>query len=78
MFPMAPEDELREVLQYQEGQRRQMARERMARAASAKPTPGPSGARNVKRSGLHEPWLAARRLLRSLTRTHGLVRRKAR
>lgn len=78
MFPMSPEDRLREVMQYQDEQRAQMALERIARAASAKHTTEPSGARNVKSSGSYDLWLAASQLLHSLTETRGVVRRRAR
>jgi hypothetical protein len=78
MFPMSPEDKYREVMQYQEDQRRQMARERMARAVPAKRQPGPSGTRLVKPFGIHDLWLAARNVLHSLTTKHGVVRHRAR
>jgi hypothetical protein len=70
MFQMAPEDRLREVLHYQEEQRRQAALERMARAAPAGPQrrPGRGAPRN---SGWSNPWLAARQLLHSISGTHG-------
>lgn len=78
MFQMAPEDRLRNVLHYQEEQRRQAALERMARAAPSKPVTEPSPARDVGSSGSHELWLAATRLLHTFTGTRGMVRRGAR
>lgn len=72
MFQMAPEDRLREVLRYQEQQRAQMARERMARAAPAKRATEPSGARAA---GSHNPWTVARQLLHSLAGTHATAHR---
>jgi hypothetical protein len=78
MFPMSPEDTYREVTKYQEDQRRQMARERMARATPAERQPGPSGTRLARPFGVHDLWLAARNVVRSLTATHGVLRHRAR
>ena len=71
MFQMAPEDRLREVLHYQQEQRRQAALERMARAAPAEEPAEASGARSARSSGWSNPWLAARQLLHSISGTHG-------
>ena len=77
MFQMAPEDRLRNVMHYQEEQRKHAALERMARAAPAENAAEASGARSARSSGWSGPWLAARQLLRSLSGTHGVASRHA-
>jgi len=72
MFQMSPEDKLRQVVHYQDEQRGQMARERMANAASARPTIEPSGARSAASSGSHHS-MTARHLLQALTGKHGVA-----
>jgi hypothetical protein len=74
MFQMAPEDRLRNVMRYQEEQRRQASLERMARAVPAETPAEPSGARSARSFGW-SPWLAARQILRSVTGMHGLAPR---
>jgi hypothetical protein len=75
MFQMAPEDRLRNVMRYQEEERRQAALERMARAAPADMPVEASEARRARRTGWNHPWLAARQLLRSFTGMHGIAPR---
>ena len=77
MFPMAPEDKLREVLQYQEDQRRQAARERMARAAPAEPTSEPAGVPNARSPRARNPWVVAQQLLHSIVGARGVAHRHA-
>jgi hypothetical protein len=77
MFPMAPEDKLREVLQYQEDQRRQAARERMARAAPAEPMSEPAGVPSTRSPRARNPWVVARQVLHSIIGTHGVAHRNA-
>jgi len=75
MFQMAPEDRLRNVMRYQEEQRRQASLERMARAAPAERPAEASRARSAGSSAWSSHWLAARQLLRSLTGMHGVASR---
>ena len=72
MFPMSPEDKLRQVMHYQDEQREQMARERLARAASARPTIEPSGARGVGSSYSHNLLMTARHLVQTLAGRPGV------
>jgi hypothetical protein len=78
MFQMTPENTLRQVLRYQDDQRAQMARERMARAASAEHTTGPCRARRVRSPSLHGPWAALRQLLHPGAGTHRIAWHRAR
>jgi hypothetical protein len=66
MFPMTPEETLRQVTRYQDEQRAQMARERMARAAPPRGATDPAGARRVGFPGSQRPWVAVRKFLCSL------------
>ena len=66
MFPMTPEETLRQVTRYQDEQRAQMARERMARAAPPRHATEPAGARRVGLPGSQRPWVAVREFLCSL------------
>ena len=78
MFPMSPEDKLREVIDYQDGQRRQMARERMVRADSPRQALWAVRLLKITSRRWHDIWLAARHALRSLAPTHGEARSRAR
>ena len=78
MFPMSPEDSFRQVMHYQDEQREQVARERTARAASAKRPVEPSGALNAGSSGSRELWMAPRRVLHALRGMHGVALHGAR
>jgi Cation efflux family len=69
---------LKQVLRYQEEQRAQMARERMARAASVVHATGRSRARRVGSPGLHGPWAALRQLLHPGAGTHRIAWHRAR
>jgi hypothetical protein len=76
MFQMSPEDMLRNVMHYQEEQRKQASLERMARPAvpAEKPTEA-SGARSAKSSHSHSPRATVIQLLRSLTGTRTVAPR---
>lgn len=75
MYQMAPEDRLRNVMRYQEEQRKLAALERMARAAPAeKPVEAPV-AWSAPSSHPHDPRLAVIQILRTLTGTHGVAPR---
>ena len=78
MFPMSPEDKLREVIDYQDGQRRQMARERMVRAATPRHPFWAVRLPKITGPRWHDPWLAVRHALRSLTATRRASRSRAR
>ena len=78
MFPMSPEDKLREVIDYQDGQRRQRARERMARAATPRQAFWAVRLLKITSRRWHDIRLAATHALRSLAPTHGQARSRAR
>ncbi len=78
MFPMTPEDTFRQVKRYQDEQRAQMARERMARVASPERSTEPSGARRVGSPAPQSPWAAVRQLLHLRIGTRRIAGHRAR
>jgi hypothetical protein len=78
MFPMTPEDTFRQVKRYQDEQRAQMARERMARAASAERSTGPSGARRVWSPARQSLWAAVTQLFHLRVGTRRIAGHRAR
>jgi len=75
MFSISPEDTLRQVMRYQDEQREQVARERLANAASAGRAPVQPGARGVEDSGWRDLWVAMRQRLLAITGRHAMARR---
>ena len=82
MFPMTPEDLYRQVARSQDEARRQVARERMAMAASApRATRRPAvrnGAGSALRTLSHHARMTARQLFHALAAPHGVARYRAR
>jgi hypothetical protein len=78
MFPMTPEDTYRQVKRYQDEQRAQMARERMARAASPERSTGPSGVRRVWSPAPPSLWAAVRQLFHLRVGTRRIAEHRAR
>jgi hypothetical protein len=78
MFPMTPEDTFRQVKRYQDEQRAQMARDRMARAASRERSTGPSGARRVWSPAPQGLWAAVRQLFHLRVGTRRIAWHRAR
>jgi hypothetical protein len=78
MFPMTPEDTFRQVKRYQDEQRAQMARERMARVASPERSTGPSGARRVGSPAPQGLWAAVRQLFHLRVGTRRIAWHRAR
>jgi hypothetical protein len=82
MFPMTPEDLYRQVARSQDQARQQVARERMAMAASAPRTTRRTAVRNTVGSAVrtlsHNAWMTARQLLHTVTAPGGVARHRAR
>ena len=70
MYPMSPEDRLRMVVRQQNELRDEMARERMATAASAKRTTARPGTRTARGAGLPHVGVVARHLFHAITGRH--------
>jgi hypothetical protein len=78
MFPMTPEDTFRQVKRYQDEQRAQMARERMARAASPERSTGPSGPRRAWSPAPQSLWASVRQLFHLRVGTRRIAGHRAR
>ncbi len=80
MFPMTPEDLYRQVARSQDDARMQVARERMAMAASGPRGAKWSAARNAAGSALHtlshNAWMLTRHLLAAHAPRHGVAPRR--
>jgi hypothetical protein len=82
MFPMTPEDLYRQVARSQDEARQEVARERMAMAASAPPTTRRTGVRNLAGSAVrtlsHNARLTTQHLFHALAAPGGVARHRAR
>jgi hypothetical protein len=80
MFPMTPEDMYRQVARHHDEERKRVARERMAMAASAPRGTKHSAARSASGSRLHnlshDLSLTARHLLGALAVGHGVAHQR--